>query len=299
MADFSKAIDLVNRNILFFKLIKAGFHAKVIDILHGLYCKPYSRWSANVCWVPLFAITIYFDNIWPILEIITQNIMGSASLMIVFGANNCMIINELKTKAMVFGAHSGPSNIHLNGHPIQTVSQYKYLGKILTATLTLKGDIFQNNHSYLCNKARKAAFRLKNKLKPLGSILPRTSFYLFETLIRPILLYGSDVWGISIPNNDAIDKVFYQYVSCIVKVIATTSNVMVIGESGQLPPGVSCISMFYLILGDCKPCQHTQLWNELIPKYSCGSQIWVTKVFELSKRYGIKFDEINSGNFKL
>ena len=155
-----------------------------------------------------------------------------------FCANNCMIINELKTKAMVFGAHSGPPNIHLNGQPIQTVSQYKYLGNILTATSTLKGDIFRNNHSYLCNKARKAAFGLKNWLKSLGSIPPRTSFYLFETLIRPILLYGSDVWGISRPNNDAIDKVFYQYVRCVLKVKATTSNVMVIGESGQLPPSV-------------------------------------------------------------
>ena len=36
MVDFSKAFDLVNRNILFFKLIKAGFHGKVIDTLHSL-----------------------------------------------------------------------------------------------------------------------------------------------------------------------------------------------------------------------------------------------------------------------
>ena len=39
-----------------------------------------------------------------------------------FCANNCMVVNELKTKAMVFGPHSGPLNIHLNGHPIETVS---------------------------------------------------------------------------------------------------------------------------------------------------------------------------------
>ena len=64
---------------------------------------------------------------------------------------------------MFFGAHSWQLNIHLNGHPIQTVSQYKYLGNILTATSTLLGDIFRNNHSYLCNKAKKAAFGLKKK----------------------------------------------------------------------------------------------------------------------------------------
>ena len=145
---------------------------------------------------------------------------------------------NLKLKQCFFGPHSGPLNIHLNGHPIETVLQYKYLGNIITATSTLKGDIFRNNSSYLCNQARRAMFGLKNKLNSLGTIPPRVSLYIFETLIRPILLYGSDVWGISSCNNDAIDKVFYQFIRCILQVKATTSNVMVISESGQLPPSV-------------------------------------------------------------
>ena len=36
MVDFSKAFDLVNRNILFFKLIKSGIHGKVVDALRSL-----------------------------------------------------------------------------------------------------------------------------------------------------------------------------------------------------------------------------------------------------------------------
>ena len=43
MVDFSKAFDLVNRNILFFKLIKAGFHGKVSDTLHSLNRKTVFR----------------------------------------------------------------------------------------------------------------------------------------------------------------------------------------------------------------------------------------------------------------
>ena len=35
--DFSKAFDLVNRNLLFFKLMKQGFHGRVIDTLRSLY----------------------------------------------------------------------------------------------------------------------------------------------------------------------------------------------------------------------------------------------------------------------
>ena len=168
---------------------------------------------------------------------------------------------------MVFGPHSGPLNINLNGHPIETVSQYKYLGNIITATSTLKGDIFRNNSGYLCNQARKAIFGLKNKLNSLGTIPPRVSFYIFETLIRPILLYGSDVWGISSCNNDAIDKVFYQFIRCILQVKATTSNVMVIGESGQLPPSVFSHINVLSIWGDCKHWLRTRLRSEFILNY--------------------------------
>ena len=37
--DFSKAFDLVNRNILFYKMMKSGWHGKVIDALRSLYSK--------------------------------------------------------------------------------------------------------------------------------------------------------------------------------------------------------------------------------------------------------------------
>ena len=37
--DFSKAFDLVNRNILFYKIMKSGWHGKVIDTLRSLYSK--------------------------------------------------------------------------------------------------------------------------------------------------------------------------------------------------------------------------------------------------------------------
>ena len=43
MVDFSKAFDLVNRNVLFFKLIKAGINGNVIDAQRSLYRKTYFR----------------------------------------------------------------------------------------------------------------------------------------------------------------------------------------------------------------------------------------------------------------
>ena len=37
--DFSKAFDMVNRNILFYKIIKSGWYGKVTDTLRSLYTK--------------------------------------------------------------------------------------------------------------------------------------------------------------------------------------------------------------------------------------------------------------------
>ena len=48
--DFSKAFDLVNRNILFYKIMKSGWHGKVMDTLRSLYKKTYFR-VKNKGWI--------------------------------------------------------------------------------------------------------------------------------------------------------------------------------------------------------------------------------------------------------
>ena len=45
--DFSKAFDLINRHILFYKIINLGWHGKVINALRYLYSKTYFRVKCN------------------------------------------------------------------------------------------------------------------------------------------------------------------------------------------------------------------------------------------------------------
>ena len=138
MVDFSKAFDLVNRNILFFKLINAGVHNKV------------------------------------------------------------------------------------------------------STTQTSRGDVFRENYEYLCSQARQVIFGLKHRLKSLGALPPRVLMHMYETLIRPMLVYGSDVRGSQSQGTLAVDKVFFWYMRCILQVKSTTSNIIVVGENGQIPPSISC-----------------------------------------------------------
>ena len=62
----------------------------------------------------------------------------------------------------------------------------------------------------------------------------------FEVLVKPILVYGSEVWGLKSKLWGSIDIVFLQYSRCILHVKATTNNIITTGECGRFPPGAYC-----------------------------------------------------------
>ena len=66
-------------------------------------------------------------------------------------------------------------------------------------------------------------------------------FHIFDAMIKPILVYGNDVWGTNKAAHLAVDKVFLHFARCILPVKATTSNAIVFGETGHLPINLSCM----------------------------------------------------------
>ena len=102
----------------------------------------------------------------------------------------------LKTKITVFGSQEEVV-LEFNGSQIDQVNEYKYLGNVIRSTQKSNADPFALNYSYLCDQARKALFSAKQRLSNIGILPPETMFYLFNSLIRPILTYGSDVWGVN------------------------------------------------------------------------------------------------------
>ena len=85
-----------------------------------------------------------------------------------FCSKNLMIVNELKTKVLVFGSQL-KANVHFNGKHIEQVENYKYLGNILTTVQSHKGYIFSNNYDYLSGQSRKAMFSIKKTVKIRGT----------------------------------------------------------------------------------------------------------------------------------
>ena len=175
MVDFSKAFDLVNRNILFFKLINLGVHGKVIDTLRNLYRKTYFRVKYHGLLSPptldthgvnqggntspaLFcqylsdlgnylhqncglciADDIHIHLLWAddlvLVSDSEKGLQKQLNGLFTFCEKNLMIVNELKTKVIAFGCKNN-IRVLFNGQQIETTSQYKYLGNIISTTQT-------------------------------------------------------------------------------------------------------------------------------------------------------------------
>ena len=102
-----------------------------------------------------------------------------------------MSINVDKTKVMVFnknGRHIRKS-FPYGENKIDSTRQYKYLGFLITPS----GEI-NSGLKDLKDRALRAFIKVKKKMGLLFQQFPLVSLKLFDTLVRPLLLYGSDFW---------------------------------------------------------------------------------------------------------
>ena len=104
-----------------------------------------------------------------------------------------MAVNFDKTKVMVFrkGGHRARSEKwFLDGNAIGVTSYYKYLGLVLSSRNSWSKAV-----ATLAEQADKALVIVSNASRNVGGFPFNSHFKLFDSLILPILLYGSEIWG--------------------------------------------------------------------------------------------------------
>ena len=96
-------------------------------------------------------------------------------------------------------------------------------------------------------------------------------------------------WGARKDGLWALDKVFLRFVRCTLGIKATTSNVIVAGECGRLPPSTQCT---ILALCYMNRVMHTnggslvqQVYHELRSLHDQGFNTWVTRMHKLADDY--------------
>ena len=161
-------------------------------------------------------------------------------------------INELKTQAMIFGNNTNTSNLNFNlyNKPLEIVDSYCYLGIVLH-----KSGSLVNAQVNLKDKAMRALFGLKRVIMR-SKLSFKALITLFDSLIKPIILYGAPLWtptssisksiikSISSQNiknvlskisNSTSEKPHLSFLKWALGVHRKSSNVGIWGESGRFP----------------------------------------------------------------
>jgi hypothetical protein len=91
----------------------------------------------------------------------------------------------------------------------------------------------------LVSQAEKAIFSLLKSKKPFGYFPSKELFQLFDTMIKPVLNYGSQVWGYQYCNN--IEKVQNNFCRKHLHLNKTINTCIALGECGRQPLCVTYI----------------------------------------------------------
>ena len=107
-------------------------------------------------------------------------------------------INHSKTKSMVFsrGNQKCKASFTVNGVELENVKEFKYLG----ITVHKKGCSFNPTLKYLRTKATRALYALRAKVN-INNLPIKVALKLFDATIKPVLLYGSEVWEPFLDHN--------------------------------------------------------------------------------------------------
>ena len=138
-------------------------------------------------------------------------------------------LNTDKTKVVVFsrGKIRNKPCITFNGIPIEVVFEFKYLGVVFGYN-----NSFSQAQKQLYDSASRAMFSLLRKCRNL--VLPlEVKIELFDKMVAPILLYGSEVWCPKM--NNLASKLQLRYYKMILNLRTSTPTCMVYGEIGQMP----------------------------------------------------------------
>ena len=239
--DFEKAFDSVHRESLWLIMRGYGIPSKLINLVKALYnnfeCAVVDS-DGHGDWFPIqtgvkqgcnmsgFLFLLVIDHImknttatgrngirWNLTTILDdldfaddiallastkQHLQNKTDKLVEEAAKTGLKINTHKSKVMRFNArnHDG---IEVNGNKIDDVDSFTYLG----AKMTKEGGGKEDIDNRLA-KARAAFNRLK-RIWQTTSISQKTKLKLYKTLVRPVLLYGSETWKMNVNDNRRIN----------------------------------------------------------------------------------------------
>ena len=131
----------------------------------------------------------------------------------------------------------------------------------------------------------------------LGDVSAAIFLKLFDAQIKPMLMYGSEIWGLQ--QQIEIEKVHLFALKKLLNVSPKTPNDMVYGETGRHPlyvfTYISCIKYWLRLTS----MEHFRLpkkaYNMQLALHNSGKVCWVSQVREVLYKFGFGFVWENQG----
>ena len=293
--DFRKAFDTVIHEGIKFKLLQTGIGTKFYNVIKSMYSVSRSCIKLNNELTETFPIKLGVkqgDNLSPNLfkifindlpnyfSCITDGIvqLGEKNIHCLLYADDvvllsksstglqqrlhcleqfckewCLDVNISKTKILIFnkaGRHL-KENFTLATKPLECVTSYKYLGIHFTAS-----GAFSLAQDELYKKATKALFKLQKEFLSLNPSV-KTALHVFDHTIKPIILYGSEIWGAvntttarfrnrsvqldELYTKSPCEKLHLKFCRYILGVNNKSTKFAVLSELGRHPMGFSIV----------------------------------------------------------
>ena len=145
---------------------------------------------------------------------------------------NLIRVNLDKTKCMIFNKTGRiiRRNFWFEQGKIEVVREYKYLGFLITPSFNLHTALTD-----LKDRGLRAYGALKTKL---GSVFRKhvtTTTYLFDSLVKPVLLYASDFWAcLKIPKTNPIENLHIKFCKDLLGLQIRAVNLGALMELGRI-----------------------------------------------------------------
>lgn len=179
-----------------------------------------------------------------------------------------------------------------DGHVISIVNCYKYLGLFLSTRLS-----FTNALNETTGKARRGVIDIFRTLWRLGDYSAAIFLKLFDAQIKPMLLYGAEIWGLS--HYKQIEKVHTFALKKLLNVSPRTPNDMAYGETGRYPLYIcsftACIKYWLRLTKMDNSRLPRKAYNMLLSLHNSGKSCWVSQIHNTLYRFGFGFIWENQG----
>lgn len=200
-----------------------------------------------------------------------------------------MVVNLKKSEIIVF-RNGGPLRKYerwvYRGEHIKVTSTYKFMGLLFTPKLS-----WHSATTKLAAQARKSLYQIKRFEKPFGKFCHKEYFKIFDSMVIPILTYGSEIWGYD--TKKCVEQIQTKFCKNFLGINSSVNDAMALGECGRFPLAINYHIKFikyWVRLIHMDPNRYPKQCYLMLKKYDDIGRInWVTKVREFLFKYGFGF----------